>query len=149
MPHSSTSMAAGHGAHSASRGTQIEAKQLTEHPIEEIAAPLRDGAGRTIGMVVAFRDITDALKAQAEQAKASKVASLGLLAGGIAHDFNNILMGIMGNVSMARVTVPPGTATRALEEAEQACVRARQLTWQLLTFSKGGVPLKKTLAISR
>ena len=137
------------GERGLSRCTILVARDLTERPIEEIAAPLRDAAGRTIGMVVAFRDITDALKAQAEQAKASKVASLGLLAGGIAHDFNNILMGIMGNVSMARVTVPPGTATRALEEAEQACVRARQLTWQLLTFSKGGVPLKKTLAISR
>ncbi len=142
-------MAGGAGHHSVSRCTLLVSKQLTEHPIEEIAAPLRDGAGRTIGMVVAFRDISDALKAQAEAAKTSKVASLGLLAGGIARDFNNILMAIMGNVSIARVTTPPGTAARALEEAQQACVRARQLTWQLLTFSRGSVPVKKTTAVSR
>ena len=86
----------------------LVARDLTERPIEEIAAPLRDAAGRTIGMVVAFRDITDALKAQEERAKANKLASLGLLAGGIAHDFNNILMAVMGNVSMARATMPAG-----------------------------------------
>jgi two-component system, cell cycle sensor histidine kinase and response regulator CckA len=101
-------------------------------------------------MVVAFRDISDALKVQEERARADKLASLGLLAGGIAHDFNNILMAIMGNVSMARVSLPrDGAAVLALTEAEKACVRARQLTWQLLTFSKGGVPTKKTVAIPR
>jgi signal transduction histidine kinase/CheY-like chemotaxis protein len=127
----------------------LVARDLTERPIEEIAAPLRDASGRVIGMVIAFRDITDALKAQAEQANASKLASLGLLAGGIAHDFNNILMAVMGSVSMARATLPPGASARALEEAEHACVRARQITWQLLTFSRGGVPIKKQVAVAR
>ena len=104
--------------------------------------------GTPIGMVVAFRDISDALKAQEERARAGKLASLGLLAGGIAHDFNNILMAIMGNVSMARVSMPAdGAAALALTEAEKACIHARQLTWQLLTFSKGGVPVKKTIAL--
>jgi PAS domain S-box-containing protein len=132
------------------RSTMLVARDLSERPIEQSAAPIRDAAGRTIGMVLAFRDITDAIKVQEERAKASKLASLGLLAGGIAHDFNNILMAIMGNVSMARVTMPlSGPAAGALAEAERACVHARQLTWQLLTFSKGGVPVKKTLPISR
>ena len=137
------------GARGLSRCTVLVSRDLTERPIEEIAAPLRDASERVIGMVVAFRDITDALKAQAEQASATKLASLGLLAGGIAHDFNNILMAVMGSVSMARATLPPGPSTRALEEAEQACVRARQITWQLLTFSRGGVPLKKPVSIAR
>jgi nitrogen-specific signal transduction histidine kinase/DNA-binding NarL/FixJ family response regulator len=101
-------------------------------------------------MVVAFRDITEALKMQEERARASRVASLGLLAGGIAHDFNNILMVVMGNVAMAQVTVPATSpAALSLAEAEQACLRARQLTWQLLTFSRGGVPVKKTTPLAR
>ncbi|HSL20161.1 MAG TPA: ATP-binding protein [Vicinamibacterales bacterium] len=137
------------GGGSVSRCTLLVARNRTERPIEEIAAPLRDASGRAIGMVLAFRDISDALKAQAEQANASRLASLGLLAGGIAHDFNNILMAIMGNVSMARATAGGSTAPRALEEAEQACVRARQLTWKLLTFSRGGVPVKKTVALGQ
>jgi PAS domain S-box-containing protein len=130
------------------RCSVLVARDLAEHPIEESTAPIRDAEGRAIGIVRAFRDITDALRIQEERAKASKLASLGLLAGGMAHDFNNILMSVMGNVSMARATMaPPPSSTDWLAEAEQACVRARQLTWQLLTFSKGGVPTRKTVAI--
>jgi PAS domain S-box-containing protein len=132
------------------RSSVLVARDLTERPIEECAAPLRDGAGRTIGMMLAFRDISDALRVQEERARAGRLDSLGLLAGGIAHDFNNILMAVMGNISMARSTRPQAAgAAKALAEAEQACVRARQITWQLLTFSKGGVPVKKTVAIAR
>jgi PAS domain S-box-containing protein len=130
------------------RCTTLVARDRTEHPIEERAVPLRDADGQTIGMVLAFRDITDAIRIQEERAKAERLSSLGLLAGGMAHDFNNVLMSIMGNVSLARATMPAATAAlNALTEAEQACVRARQLTWQLLTFSKGGVPVKTTTAI--
>jgi PAS domain S-box-containing protein len=140
---------AGCDASGSRRSTVLVARDLTERPIEECAAPLRDGEGRTIGMMLAFRDISDALQVHEERERAGRLASLGLLAGGIAHDFNNILMAIMGNVSMARATMVQASATTALVEAEQACVRARQITWQLLTFSKGGVPVKKTVAIGR
>ena len=133
------------GTRGLSRCTILIGRDGAEHPIEEIAALLKDGDGRTIGMVVAFRDISDALKAQEERAKASKIASLGLLAGGIAHDFNNILMAVMGNVSMARATTRAAGVARALDEANEACVRARHLTWQLLTFSRGGVPVKSAV----
>jgi PAS domain S-box-containing protein len=129
------------------RSTLLVARDLSERPIEETAALLRDADGHTIGMVVVFRDITDALRVQEERAKAGKIASLGLLAGGIAHDFNNILMSIMGNLSMGRASMSAAGANRAFDEAERACLRARQLTWQLLVFSRGGVPLKKDLAI--
>jgi PAS domain S-box-containing protein len=130
------------------RSTVLVARDLTEHPIEESTAPIRDGEGRAIGIVLAFRDITTVLKMQEERAKASKLASLGLLAGGMAHDFNNILMAIIGNLSMARATTSRNaSAADWLAEAEQACVRARHLTWQLLTFSKGGVPKRKTVCI--
>jgi len=132
------------------RCTILAARDLTEHPIEECAAPIRNAEGRAIGMVLAFRDIADTLRIQEERAKASKLASLGLLAGGIAHDFNNILMAVMGNISMARAAMPRGRLSgNWLAEAEQACVRARQLTWQLLTFSKGGVPTRKRVGIVR
>ena len=132
------------------RSTILVARDLTERPIEDSAAPLCDQQGRTIGMVVAFRDISDALRIQEERARAARLESLGLLAGGIAHDFNNVLTSVMGSVSMARATLPAADpSVNLLGEAEQACIRARQLTWQLLTFSKGGVPAKKTLGINR
>jgi PAS domain S-box-containing protein len=128
----------------------LVARDLAERPIEACATPLRDVEGSTVGMVLAFRDISDALRAQEQQANAGRLASLGLLAGGIAHDFNNILMAIMGNISMVRATTLQGEATSAaLVEAEQACVRGRQITWQLLTFSKGTVPVRKSVNVPR
>jgi PAS domain S-box-containing protein len=132
------------------RCTLLVASDLTERPIEASAAALRDGHGQTVGMVLVFRDITNALRILEERAKANKLSALGLLAGGIGHDFNNILMTIMGNVSMARTELPEtGPVALALDEAEQACLRARQLTWQLLTFSKGGIPSRKTVKLAR
>src|SRR5437899_1103339 len=130
------------------RSSVLAARDLTEHPIEESTAPIRDGEGRAIGIVLAFRDITDALRMQEERAKAGKLASLGLLAGGMAHDFNNILMTVTGNLSMARATMAAQpSAVDWLTDAERACVTAKRLTWQLLTFSKGGVPNRKTVAL--
>ena len=83
-----------------------------------------------------------------ERFKLEKLESLGVLAGGIAHDFNNLLMGIMGNISLARETVPVGhEARQLLDEAEQASIRATSLTRQLLTFAKGGNPVKARAAI--
>jgi PAS domain S-box-containing protein len=132
------------------RHSVLVTRDLTERPIEESASPLRDAGGRTIGMVVVFRDISDALKAQEEQARADKLSSLGLLAGGIAHDFNNILMSIMNSVSVARAETPSaGSAAAMLRDATSACEQARQLTWQLLTFSKGGIPVKKPVSLPR
>ena len=132
------------------RSALLVSRDLTERPIEEFVAPLQDAEGRAMGLVVAFRDITDALRVQEERQRADKLTSLGLLAGGIAHDFNNILMGMVGHVSLAQALVPKNSpAAKALAEAERSCVHARQLTWQLLTFSKGGVPNKRTVALPK
>src|SRR5437899_2714504 len=74
--------------------------------------------------------------------KASKLESVGVLAGGIAHDFNNILTAVLGNILLLKTSLAPGDpSTRRLLEAEGACLRAKDLTKQLLTFSKGGDPV--------
>jgi PAS domain S-box-containing protein len=122
----------------------------SEVAVQDVWAPLGGDGGEPIGVVIAFRDASDAVRTQEERAKASKLESLGLLAGGIAHDFNNILTAILGNVSLSRALIAANPqADAALAEAEQACVRARQLTQQLLTFSKGGRPVKKPLHLDR
>jgi|GEM_PF-719859 len=93
-----------------------------------------------------FTDVTEARKMEDELVKMEKLESIGVLAGGIAHDFNNLLTAIMGNISMVRMALdredPSG---QRLSEAEKACQRARDLTQQLLAFSKGGAPVKETL----
>jgi PAS domain S-box-containing protein len=83
-----------------------------------------------------------------ELIKAQKLESLGILAGGIAHDFNNMLTTILGNLSLAMLDVDRAAPVhRSLETAETAALRAQNLTKQLLTFAKGGSPVKQTVAI--
>ncbi|HEX8949306.1 MAG TPA: CHASE3 domain-containing protein [Dissulfurispiraceae bacterium] len=78
-----------------------------------------------------------------------KLESLGIFAGGIAHDFNNLLAGILGNIGLAKMRFSPGDATYArLAEAEKACLRAKDLTQQLITFSKGGATVRKALSVA-
>jgi CheY-like chemotaxis protein len=84
-----------------------------------------------------------------ELLKGQKLESLGLLAGGIAHDFNNILTIILGNVSLARLQLnDPEKVTKRLKEAENATVRAKDLAQQLLTFARGGEPVKKIIEVA-
>jgi len=79
-----------------------------------------------------------------------KLESLGVLAGGIAHDFNNMLMAILSNISLAKRSCQDSESGRKrLAEAEEACLRATGLTQQLLTFSKGGRPIRKAATIDR
>ena len=109
-------------------------------------APMSDGDGQKVGVVLVVRDITESVRLMQERVRASKLESLGVLAGGIAHDFNNVLTAVVGNIALARSddTLSRETATW-LEEAERACLRARTLTHQLLTFSRGGDPVKRPM----
>jgi PAS domain S-box-containing protein len=95
-----------------------------------------------------LKEIADRGKMEQELIKAQKLESLGILAGGIAHDFNNLLASIAGNISLAMLDLDPkNNSYRQLEGAKKASLRAQDLTLQLLTFSKGGDPVKKTVAI--
>ena len=101
------------------------------------------------GVVLAIRDISDRVKLEKEILNMSKMESLGVLAGGIAHDFNNLLTAIMGNTSLAKNTVTQSPdLLEILNKIEHAANRAMNLTHQLLTFSKGGEPVKKTVYIT-
>ena len=94
-------------------------------------------------------DITERLKLEEELLQAQKLESIGILAGGIAHDFNNILTAIWGNISLAKLPLDPADESfHRLTEAEKALTRAKDLTSQLLTFSRGGSPVKKTASIA-
>jgi two-component system cell cycle sensor histidine kinase/response regulator CckA len=101
------------------------------------------------GVSVFLRDVTERKRTEVERLTTSKLESLGTLAGGIAHDLNNILTVISGNLGLAQIETPADcTALLAfLAKAGQAAQHAAQLSNQLLTFSKGGAPLKKVVSI--
>jgi len=117
------------------------------HPIAASIAPMRTPGRSAIGTVIAFRDMSVRERMEQEQLRSSKLESVGLLAGGIAHDFNNILTLILGNLALAR-SGGNGHLAEYLREAETAAVRARDLTRQLLTFAKGGDPVRRVSALS-
>jgi PAS domain S-box-containing protein len=78
-----------------------------------------------------------------------KLESLGLLAGGIAHDFNNFITIISGNIALAKMQFQPADPVGdILEQAEVACKRATSLASQLLTFGKGGAPVRKPSSLA-
>ncbi len=113
------------------------------------AAPLKDDQDHLMGTVLVFRDVSKLFELEEELYKARKLESLGILAGGIAHDFNNILTAIIGNVSLAKVACSKDKKLLTqLDNAENAAERAKSLTLQLLTFAKGGSPVKKAASIS-
>lgn len=95
-------------------------------------------------VLATVRNITEKKKAEEELQTIQRLKSVGVLAGGIAHDFNNILMGLYGNLSLAREMLPPDNPAHIpLEEAEKSMGRATSLTQQLLTFAKGGAPVRE------
>ena len=118
-----------------------------------VTAP--EGGDRMIEAIA--MDISDRNRAEEDRRRLElelqqnqKLESLGVLAGGIAHDFNNMLMAILSNISLAKRSAASDPETQSrLDEAENVCLRATSLTQQLLTFSKGGRPIRKTATIAR
>ncbi len=121
----------------------------TERTVSDSVAPILDEHGTVKGAVMVLHDISEKEAVERELRNLQKLESLGILAGGLAHDFNNIMTAIMGNIALARLE--GGELPQACEEylagAESAVERAKGLTQQLLTFSKGGCPVKSPLPL--
>ncbi|WP_339133421.1 MAG: response regulator [Candidatus Electrothrix sp. GW3-4] len=116
--------------------------------IADSGAPIRDRENQVIGVVIIFRDITQEKKMEQERVKIRKLESVGILAGGIAHDFNNLLSAILGNIELASSGVTGDSKISSLlANAQKATERATKLTYQLLTFSKGGEPIKEKTSL--
>ncbi|GFO67521.1 hypothetical protein GMLC_11000 [Geomonas limicola] len=112
------------------------------------AAPVRDGRGCFQGASIVLTDISTRKLIQDQTLRSQKLESLGVLAGGIAHDFNNVLTGVLGNISFAQTLAPADhPVLTPLKDAEEASLRAAELARQLLTFARGGKPIKKRVLV--
>ncbi len=131
-----------------SRDAVLEDKSGRKLSIADSGAPIRDRENQVIGVVIIFRDITREKKMDKERVKIRKLESVGILAGGIAHDFNNLLSAILGNIELASSGVAKESKVWSLlADAQKATERATKLTYQLLTFSKGGEPIKEKTSL--
>ncbi len=130
------------------RTTTLVNRENHQIPISVTATPVRDSLSQTVGFVIVFRDTSVLQKYEQELIRSQKLEAIGILAGGIAHDFNNVLTSILGHVSLAKLDTPLDTPLRSLlSTAEEEIFRARLLTQRLLTFSRGGAPVKRIVPI--
>jgi PAS domain S-box-containing protein len=135
---------------SSADNAKLISRDGSERLIEQVASPIRDRKNQVEGVVLVFRDITEREHNASERRKAESLEQLGLLAGGIAHDFNNLLTAIIGNISLGSILLPKDSEMSVrLEDAKNASMRARDLAQQLLTFARGGAPIKKTASIGK
>ncbi|MBR6201220.1 MAG: response regulator [Spirochaetales bacterium] len=122
----------------------INTKKHNKRNVDIAVTPILLKDKRCLGYIVTCQDKTDTVRMEEEIMNSKKLESVGLLAGGIAHDFNNVLTSIMGNITLAKIySNPRDKAYEILLEAEKACMQSKDLTQQLLTFSRGGNPIKK------
>ncbi len=121
-------------------------KDGSEFPVEVSFSAFKKGdQWHTVGIV---RDISARKKMEMEVLRANKFESLGVLSSGIAHDFNNLLTAIIGNINLvSKLSGTPPDSLDLLKNAEKAARRAKALTQQLLTFSKDGIPIRKTTSV--
>ncbi|PKL16500.1 MAG: hybrid sensor histidine kinase/response regulator [Spirochaetae bacterium HGW-Spirochaetae-5] len=125
--------------------TILISRDGTERIISDSGAPIKDNNNVISGVVIVFRDMTEKRKLLDAVQQTDRLNSLGVLAGGIAHDFNNLLSGIFGYIEMARLkSTSDKVVMDYLDKAFTVFDRARSLTQQLLTFSKGGLPVRRT-----
>ena len=124
---------------------QIKTKDDKIRWVWERGCGVFDESGELLFIEGFIADVTENRRVEEELRRLEKLSSLGTLAGGIAHDFNNILMGVFGNITLAKERLEVGNSAHAfLLEAEQSMNRAVRLTRRLLTFAKGGAPLMES-----
>jgi nitrogen-specific signal transduction histidine kinase/ActR/RegA family two-component response regulator len=95
-------------------------------------------------------EITQREQIEDELLRARKLESLGVLAGGIAHDFNNFLTVVQGNLELLKMQLESHEPDQdILDDTASACQRAVFLSSQLLTFAKGGAPVRRLVSVAQ
>lgn len=127
----------------AAKGQAEALNQRLEARVEERTAELHRAAAQLRAEIAQREQVEE------ELLRARKLESLGVLAGGIAHDFNNFLTVVQGNIEMAKLRLDPDEPVQAiLDQTATACQRATFLSSQLLTFAKGGTPVRRLVSVA-
>jgi PAS domain S-box-containing protein len=127
--------------------TRLQTKNALDIPVEIAVSPVPDSCRKGPVFQAHISDISKSRRTEDDtrDRTSDRLRSIGALAGGIAHNFNNIMTGLYGNITLAKMELTNETeAISHLEKAENSMKEAVKLTRQLLTFAKGGEPIKET-----
>ena len=126
----------------------VRGKNGNLHQVDTTVSPLIMSNGKLTGYVVLGRDVTEAVRMEAQLRQSQKMEAIGTLAGGIAHDFNNILGAMMGYAELARFKNADAKIHPYLDQILTACDRARDLVRQILSFSRQQETEKRPMAVT-
>jgi PAS domain S-box-containing protein len=115
--------------------TILVRKDGSEIPIDDSAAPIRDGE-EIAGVILVFRDISGAKALQTAMLRAEKLASVGRLEATIAHEINNPLESLSNLLYLIQTTDDLSSIKRYAETAERELARAAHVTKQSLSFAR-------------
>jgi PAS domain S-box-containing protein len=127
------------------RDLEVQLKRKSGEVFWASVTSVAQATASGVFFINSLQDISERKRLEEEMLRAQKLESLGVLAGGIAHDFNNALTAILNNIAVARMSAVHDRTRKLLSAAENASLMARNLTRQLLTFAKGGGPVRKLL----
>jgi two-component system cell cycle sensor histidine kinase/response regulator CckA len=128
----------------------LVARDGTERPVADSAAPIKDDQGQVTGAVLVFHDMTEHRYLEERLRAAQKLEAIGKLAGGIAHDFNNLMTVVLGSSDLLLNDArQPAEARALLEGSTNAAERAAALTRQLLAFSRKQILVPVVLDLNR
>ena len=117
-----------------------------ERAISQSAAPIRKPTGEVVGVVLAFRDVTEQREMQEQLHISERMVSLGTLAAGIAHEINNPLAALIGNLDVLMEDMKrqpserlpiPGFVDEVLHDVREAAEQVRLIVKDLKVFSRG------------
>lgn len=116
--------------------------------LRKLKTPLTDMNGKVFGILGVQEDVTEARMMREQRIRMQKLESVGILAGGLAHDFNNMLMAISGSLAVLKLREQDAKKLHWINLAEQSCTEAAEVTSRLITFARGGDPVKRSMNIS-
>lgn len=135
-----------------SRTVELEVRRREGRSLwtETTVTFMHDEMGRATSVLGVMRDISLRKRTEERLLQAEKMEAIGRLAGGVAHDFNNILTAILGNLHLARMSLPEDhPVLEQIEEVQDASSRASGLTQQLLAFSRKQIVAAKSVDLNQ
>ena len=136
------------GAEGGSR-EELQLARPVPRVLERSVRPVLDRAGRRLGRVEIYRDLTAQRVFQAKLLQTEKLAALGQMVTGIAHELSNPLTSILGYSQRLLVRKDLAGRTEEARQIYEEAERAGTILRQLLLSAREARPERKRVALNQ